>query len=113
VADRRAFPRIAVAPRSCVTRLRAPPECAAPILLDRAFLDGHGATSVTCRDRRATRGDVDPPSGRAVAAQARDPAGAAAPSRAARARDRRAARRHLTRSPKRRWPSPSCNGARG
>jgi competence protein ComEC len=51
VADRRAFREDCRRAAILVTRLRAPPECAAPILLDRAFLDGHGATSVTFRDR--------------------------------------------------------------
>ncbi|KAA2243927.1 ComEC/Rec2 family competence protein [Salinarimonas soli] len=52
VADRRAFPEDCRRAAIMITRLRAPPDCAAPLILDRAFLDRHGATSVIFRDGR-------------------------------------------------------------
>jgi competence protein ComEC len=50
VVERRAFPEDCRRAAIIVSRLRAPPDCAAAIVLDRAHLDGHGATSLGFRD---------------------------------------------------------------
>jgi competence protein ComEC len=50
VADRRAFAEDCRRAAILVTRLRAPLGCAAPVVIDRAHLERHGATSLTLRD---------------------------------------------------------------
>ena len=46
VTDKRAFPEDCVRADILISRLHAPPGCAAPLIADRSFLAAHGATAI-------------------------------------------------------------------
>jgi competence protein ComEC len=90
VAERRAFPEDCARAAVVVSRWRAPRDCTAPLVLDRAFLEAEGAAAVRFRPEgprvvtvRSPAG-LDPEEARrirldAAPARAGEPAGAGAP----------------------------------